>query len=1088
MPGLVSDFCVTGKPSGANGVATCRPFKHLTLMLEPEAGTRTVEEPVPFRGNRWKRRIFGSVAVLFVALLLVAVWQRNSIADRFVQRELAARGIKATYKIDQIGVRTQRIRDLVIGDPARPDLTAKLVELDVALNFSGANLRDVRADGVTLRGRYVGGKLTFGELDKFSDPKSDKPFEWPDIGLVLTNGRARIDTPWGIVGAGLSGKGLLRNRFIADLSLRSPTLSGAGCVAPKAKFDGKLLLEWRRPRLIGPLAAASVDCKSLGLAAQSPGLDGDIRLSERFDKWVGDIDFRMAKFDYPGLVLRDPGGNLSVDGGIKRTNFALALDQTALRSAPLSVKRLALNATGYAGFDKDNFALSARGDARLVDGALDRGTTGSFGGLVAQTRSTPVGPLLARIVPVLERAGDRFNGSVDFDIFRDFQGRMGAAVGGLAINSASGARLRQNGILQLQSAADGWRLASPVALALSGRDLPDATIALNQSAGNQWSGNLRIAPYAAGGARLAVPGIQFAGRPGSIWSFNGQALLSGPLAGGFVTGLNLPLNGRYSGGVFSLFDSCQNVGFNGLRVASLALTGQTLRLCPDAGRPMLTVADGRTRFATNVANFAARGRLGGSPISATSANVRFTLSDGFVARNVSVDLGEASARSEFEVAMLAGTFGPEAISGTLSGGSGKIGNVPLLIDEAAGNWRYLNNVLTFDSSLRVLDAEQVDRFQPMRVPDFMLSLENNIISAIGNLVEPSTGTKVAGVDIRHNLGNSQGRALLAVDGLRFTEQFQPELLTPLTLGVVANVDGAIFGDGRIEWDSDGVRSNGRFATRGMNLAAAFGPVDGLTTEIVFTDLLGLETGPSQMATIASVNPGIPAFDGQISYRLLADQQVAIEAGRWPFAGGELILEPTVLDFGIEKERRLTFRVIGLDAEKFLAGYDFENLRVSGVFDGTLPMVFDQDGGRIVGGALVSRPGGGEVSYLGELAYEDMGVFANYAFQALRSIRYSSLTIGVGGDLDGEIITDISFTGLQQGSGAKRNLITKQLARIPIKFNVSITAEFLKLISSIRGYYDPGFLVQRDLRDLIEKEKGVPSIDETTLNKDETSVE
>jgi hypothetical protein len=196
----------------------------------------------------------------------------------------------------------------------------------------------------------------------------------------------------------------------------------------------------------------------------------------------------------------------------------------------------------------------------------------------------------------------------------------------------------------------------------------------------------------------------------------------------------------------------------------------------------------------------------------------------------------------------------------------------------------------------------------------------------------------------------------------------------------------------------------------------------------------------------------------------------------------------VLDFGVEKDRRLTFRVIGVDAEKFLAGYDFQNLRVSGVFDGTLPMIFNQDGGRIVGGALVSRPGGGEVSYLGELAYEDMGVFANYAFQALRSIRYSSLTIGVGGDLDGEIVTDISFTGLQQGSGAKRNFITKQLARIPIKFNVSITAEFLKLIGSIRGLYDPNYAAERDLKYLLEQERGVPPVDEAKPDKDKTSDE
>lgn len=1045
-------------------------------------------EPEPFRGRRWKRRIFAGVTVLFVVLLLVAWWQRNSIADRFVQNELEARGVRATYKIDQVGFRTQRIRNLVIGDPANPDLVAKLVEVDVVLNFTGAVLRDVRADGVKIRGRFVDGKLSFGELDKFSDPDSKEPFKWPDIGLIVKNAQVRIDTPWGVIGAGLNGKGLLRNQFAANLSLRSPGMAAAGCVVPEVKFDGKLLLEWRRPHLIGPLTAKRVDCNDLRLAVASPQLDADIRLSERFNKWVGDLGFSAQKVDYPGLALGQPAGKLSVDGGLNRTNFTLALDQAGLRSAPLTVGRIVLDAKGYAGLNDDKFAASARGDISITAGALDRGTLGGFNDIAAQTKGTPVGPLLARMAPVLERAGDRFAGNISFDAFRDFQGRMGANIGSLALNSSSGARVTQQGALSVQNSADGWRLSSPAALVLDGRDLPRATIALNQSFGNQWSGNLKVAPYSASGASLAVPAIAFKGRPGGTWAFNGQAKLSGPLPGGMVSGLNLPVSGRYTGGTFTLYDACQNIRFDALRVSSLNLRGQALRLCPDAGQSMLTVRNGTTRFATNVANFAAQGRLGSSPISARSANVRFTLSEGFTARDVKVELGGSDARTDLAAAVLTGRFGAEAISGTLEGGSGKIGNVPILIDEAAGNWRYLKSILTFDSSLKVLDAEQVDRFQPMNVPDLMLTLENNVITAIGTLVEPKTGTQVAGVDIRHDLTNTTGRALLAVDRLRFTERFQPELLTPLTLGVVANVDGAIFGDGRIEWDGNGVRSSGRFATRGMNLAAAFGPVEGLTTEMVFTDLLGLETGPSQLATIASVNPGIPALNGKISYRLLPDQQVAIEAGRWPFAGGELILEPTVLDFGVEKERRLTFRVIGLDAEKFLAGYDFQNLRVSGVFDGTLPMVFNQDGGRIVGGALVSRPGGGEVSYLGELAYEDMGVFANYAFEALRSIRYTSLTIGVGGDLDGEIVTDISFTGLQQGSGAKRNFITKQLARIPIKFNVSITAEFLKLIGSIRGLYDADYAAQRDLKYLIEQERSTPPVDEAKPDKDETSDE
>ncbi|WP_430446316.1 intermembrane phospholipid transport protein YdbH family protein [Sphingorhabdus contaminans] len=1056
------------------------------MQLPADAENLMDSEPEPFRGWRWKYTIFAAVAVLFVVLILVAWMQRNSIADRFVQSELAGRGIRATYTIDQIGFRTQRIRNLVIGDPARPDLTADEVEVDVALNFSGANLRDVRAKGISLRGRYADGKLSFGELDKFTDPTSKEPFEWPDIGLVIKDAKARIETPWGNIGVGLNGRGLLRNQFAARLSLRSTAIAAGGCRAPAVAYDGKLLLEWRQPHLIGPLSASSLDCTAEGLAVAAPKLDVDVKLSERLDKWVGDIGFAAATIRYPGIAATAPKGVFSVDGGLRRTNFALALEKAGVRSAPLTVSRLSLDAKGYGGLNDGKFALSARGDMAVGGGSLDRGSLGSLRALVAQTRDTPVGPLLARIAPVVERAGDRFDGTIEFDAFRDFQGRMGSTISSLAVKSNSGAQLRQISPLVIQSSATGWRIGAPVQLALSGRDVPNATLSLRPSSGSQWAGNIRVAPFTGGSARLAVPALAFSGRPGGAWRFNGQALLSGPLPNGFVSGMQLPLSGRYDRGGFALYDSCQSVRFDSLKIASLALRSQSLRLCPDGGRPVFSTGNGRTRFVANLPNFAVRGSLGSSPLSAQSASIRFSLDNGFVARNVAVTLGQADSATDFAVAELTGRFGGGGMNGTLQGGSGQIGNVPLLIDDAAGNWRYLNNVLTLDSNLQVLDAEQVDRFKPMRVPDMLLTLENNIITAIGNITEPETGTRVAGVDIRHSLNTSSGRALLAVDNLRFTERFQPSELTPLVVGVFANVDGVVNGDGRIEWDAQGVRSSGRVATTGMNLAAAFGPVEGLTTEMVFTDLLGLETGASQIATIASVNPGIPALNGSIRYQLLPDQQVRIESGRWPFAGGELILEPTTLDFGVEKERRLTFRVVGVDAEKFLAGYDFQNLRVTGVFDGTLPMIFNQDGGRIEGGALVSRPGGGEVSYLGELAYKDMGTFGNFAFEALRSIRYSTLTIGVGGELDGEIVTDISFTGLQQGSGARRNFITKQLARIPIKFNVSVTAEFLKLIGSIRGLYDPGYVAERDLKYLLEQKKGDPvtAPDEAPAKKDE----
>jgi translocation and assembly module TamB len=1023
----------------------------------------------PFRVARWKRRIFGAVVLLLAGLLVFAWGQRNSIADRFVQNAFAARGVTATYKIDTIGFRTQRIRDLVIGNPARPDLTAKLVEIDVALNFSGVNLRDMRADGVMLRGRYANGQLSFGELDKFVDPKSIEPLELPDIALSLKNARAQIETPWGIFDAAAHGSGLLRNRFAANLSVRSPRVAAADCTASDVTFDGKLMLEWREPHLVGPIAATAAKCADAGIAIAAPRLDANIHLSERFNRWEGALGYAAAKLANAQAQMKNIAGKLSVDGDLRRTNFALLLDKAALRSAPLSVGRLRLDSRGYAGLVNGRLALSVSGNAALANGALDGGTVGDLRGLVAQTRATPIGPVVARIAPVLQRAGDRFAAQLSFESFQDFQGRLGGNISALSLTSASGVRLRQIGRFGVSASPKGWRLNAPAQLTLSGANLPDTQLSLAQT-GQSWSGNLAIAPYRAGSARLAVSKLAFNGNPGGAWRFQGQAKMSGPLPGGFVTGLNLPIAGRYEAGALSLYDACQNVRFDSLKMASLALRGEALRLCPDRGRSMFSIASGNAAFATNIADFRASGNLGRTPISGRSATVRFSLDEGFAAKDVSITLGAAGAQSAFDVAALSGRFGQDGISGALSGGAGQIGNVPLLMNEASGDWRYADSILTLNGRLGVTDAEQVDRFVPMIAPDMQLTLENDIITAIGHVVEPTTGTRVADVDIRHALGSATGRALLAVNDLRFTERFQPDLLTPLVLGVAANVDGTISGDGRIEWDPQCVRSTGKVATRGMNLAAAFGPVEGLTTEIVFTDLLGLQTGPAQVAEIASVNPGVPALGGKVSYRLLPNQRVAIESGRWPFAGGELILEPTILDFEVESERHLTFRVIGMHADKLLEGYDFQNLRVTGVFDGTLPMIFNQDGGRIVGGSLVSREGGGEVSYLGELTYKDMGVFANYAFNALRSIRYSTLTIGVGGDLDGEIVTDISFTGLQQGSLAKRNFITRQLARIPIKFNVSVTAEFMKLIGSVRGYYDPNYAAERDLPYLLKQQR------------------
>src|SRR5690606_5777385 len=101
---------------------------------------------------------------------------------------------------------------------------------------------------------------------------------------------------------------------------------------------------------------------------------------------------------------------------------------------------------------------------------------------------------------------------------------------------------------------------------------------------------------------------------------------------------------------------------------------------------------------------------------------------------------------------------------------------------------------------------------------------------------------------------------------------------------------------------------------------------------------------------------------------------------------------TILNFGRPSPKRLTFEVVGLDARIFVESMGFAEVSASGVFDGVLPMIFDDEGGRIVGGRLDSRPGGGTLAYNGVVNRANLGMIGGFAFDALRDLRYRSMVI------------------------------------------------------------------------------------------------
>ena len=1028
-----------------------------------------VNDPV---GRRSRFRLYGGILLVLFLVGLIALWvSRTTLADNIVRSQLDEMDVTASYEIDDIGLRRQVIRNLVIGDPDRPDLTAELVEVGNSLSRGGVGINWVRASGVKLFGRLEDGKLSFGELDKFTDRTDDSPLALPDVWLGLSDAKLRIDSDYGAIGLVLNGAGGLHDGFSGEMAAISRKLDAGGCGLASPTFFGKVAIRGKKPHLEGPLRLPTISCGDRDLDAKDVAAQVSLDLGEDLASWSGKVGLTSGPVRYAAYSSQKIRASLSLAGDLSQSSGNVDLTAGGLRSPYGSADSSQVKGPFTLGYGATALTASFTGMPEIRGARADKSLLHEAGRLSAAVAGTPVGPLAERFAKAVQQAGNHFDVSGDIK-FTKKEGRTTLSLNALGARSRSGATASLSNPLLLAFTDKNIRMLADGNIRLEGGGFPSATLLLDDSSLSRgFSGRFEMANYQAGSAQLKIPAMAFSPTREGGTNIDGRIILTGPLGDGQITGLQIPVSGSIGrDGSFALFRQCINLQFASLRTASLNAGPTSARLCPQ-GDAMVSGSGSNINIAANAPSLRLNGDVGGTPLAITSGVLGYSRAKGLTAQNVGIRLGTAGNMTRLDMAVLSAGFG-RTINGRIEGASGQVANVPLLMEKIEGDWRYENGEFLADASLLVRDEQPVERFRPMVSSDVRLRFDGKAVAATGRLREPETLTAVAAVDILHMFGNNDGRALIDVPSLMFTERFQPELLTPLTLGVVANVQGEISGSGRIDWDAseNGIKSTGAFRTNGINLAAAFGPVTGLAGEIKFSDLLALETAPGQIVSLSEVNPGVAVFNGQIRYRLLPDYKMQVEGGEWPFAGGKLYLEPTILDLSEEAERRLQFTVEGVDAAQFLTQFDFENMTATGVFDGKLPMVFDQDGGRIVGGYLVARAGGGSLAYVGELTYEDMGTMANFAFNALKSIKYRNLTIGMNGDIAGEIITEVKFDGLQQGDDASRNFITRQLARIPIQFNVRIQAPFMQLMSSAKSYYEPEILVGQNLPALLRAQE------------------
>ncbi len=224
----------------------------------------------------WRKR---SVRFLFALALLIGLavlgaWlARDRLAGGVIDEQLAALDLPATYDVERIGPGEQVLTDIVIGDPARPDLTIARMRVALGWNWrtmlSGPTVGRVTVDKARLFGTVNEDGISFGSLDPLLFGGDDTEAGLPAIDLALRDGSALIETPYGPVGVKLDGEGDLASGFTATAAATAPALAIADCRLSKVTAFGTLQTRSDGLDFEGPVRLGNARCSESEVAVRT---------------------------------------------------------------------------------------------------------------------------------------------------------------------------------------------------------------------------------------------------------------------------------------------------------------------------------------------------------------------------------------------------------------------------------------------------------------------------------------------------------------------------------------------------------------------------------------------------------------------------------------------------------------------------------------------------------------------------------------------------------------------------------------------------------------------------------------------------
>lgn len=1061
------------------------------------------------------------VAASAVGLALTAgiatAWVfRVPIALGLVRQNLAAMGVDSAFQITRLDLGGADLVAVRLGPEDAPDAVAASADIRFAwgpLPRVGA----IRLVEPRLRARIDANGVSLGSLDGFFKPSGGprRAPRLPEIGLEIIDGQALVTSPFGALTLTMQSQGRIGRDFSGAVRLAPVTRDNGAYGLSNAQ--GELIVRADADGVVSALEFSADGVRYGATNADTLHLAAALTAPRNLESAALETALSAERLATPQAVGEGARFDARVTGaeGLARWTgpASIVIAQAADGPNPRWIGReVTLESDLIADFDANTYSLPS-GRLRIAHATLTaRGREGlrrawpSLGAL-------PIGPLVDSARDAALTAFEDVSLDAPFVLSLDEDGAAMSLTRAISAQSVSGGALAvraldQGAPILLANFTDG-ALAGAGLVEMSGGGLPSASIRvdrLTRPAGGALDavGAFSAADWRANGAALSARRLDLRliqNTEGGEITFTGPATMSGPIGPAQVRDLVAPLDLRLGWGdalrIAPATEQCMQASFAQLTLPGLVFLNGQAPICAETTGFFSTDAEHRVAGGVVMAPISFAGHIeGDASQSATLTSPRIAAIFSGSSDRLVIDavleqptlhvalapdhaIRVTGARVTARMQSGGGSWSAE---GRFDDGVVDDATLPSYVTDISAIWNAVPRgeeaVIRFANGVaRLTDRAPADppedrrtAFNPISVTGVSGVMQGGVITAEGDLLLEDGARRLGEFDARHQIEGGAGTAQVRVAALTFDQSLQPYEITELARGVVENVRGPLSAAIDVRWAPDEFAASGQVGVENLSLASATLPIiENVTGTIVFDDLLLFKTPPHQRFRIGTLNPGIAVTDGVIDFQLLGENRIAIESARWPFAGGALAVDPTTLTIGAE-ETRLTLTLAEVDVASLLTQLQAPDLVATGTVGGRFPLVLTPQAARIENGTLATT-GGGTIAYNGAAGDETTGS-ARIAFDALRAFNYDALSLELNGDLGGELITSINFSGRNSSgvdlASGTQSPIPISVAGVPFQFTVTVTAPFRQLSDMASGVFDPGRALEQ-VGDQVEQE-------------------